>query len=131
MAARARVLAVATLVLVAAALPATPAAAAKASSKPETSSLHQPLTASSAAVGYQYFAAQAGYYEKYGVSVTAFASDATQIKAAMVAGNVQLDNLGMLDVLNLVGAGISMKIISCQQYDVPFQVWAKNDVKNP
>jgi hypothetical protein len=102
----------------------TAGAAAKISTKPETSSLTIPLSAVSASVGYSVFAASTGYYEKYGLSVTAPASDANTVRAGFIAGSTPLVGLGAVDTLTLVSSGVKVKIIGCQQLSVPFQMWA-------
>ena len=59
------------------AVAATTVAVAAPSTKPETSSLTIPLSFTSAAGGYQAYAATEGFYEKYGLSVNAVGSDST------------------------------------------------------
>jgi ABC-type nitrate/sulfonate/bicarbonate transport system substrate-binding protein len=117
-------------VMVAVAMSASTAgAAAKSTTKPETSSLNIPLSGSSAAVGYLQFAAEKGYYDKYGLSVTAPASDNATVKSALVAGASPLAGLATVDVLGLISSGVKLEIIGCQQLSVPFQMWATSDIK--
>jgi ABC-type nitrate/sulfonate/bicarbonate transport system substrate-binding protein len=104
-------------------------AAAKNSTKPETSSLTVPLTAVSASVGYYTFAASEGYYEKYGLSVTAPLSDSNTVRAGFIAGSTPLVGLGAIDTLTLISSGVKIKILGCQRLSVPFQMWAKTEIK--
>src|SRR6188472_2542992 len=76
--------------------PIAGAAAKPTSTKPETSSLTTPLTASSASVGYLQFAAEKGYYDKYGLSVSAPTADNNTVKAALVAGSSPLVGLATI-----------------------------------
>jgi ABC-type nitrate/sulfonate/bicarbonate transport system substrate-binding protein len=104
-------------------------AGAASSTKPETSSLTVPLSFTSAAGGYQAYAATQRFYDKHGLSVNAIGSDSTQVKNALATGTSPLASLNTSDTLSLMAAGVPLKVIACQSLLVPFQVWAKSDVK--
>jgi ABC-type nitrate/sulfonate/bicarbonate transport system substrate-binding protein len=108
---------------------ASSAGAAKNSTKPESSSLTVPLPGASAAVGYFVFAADEDIYGHYGLSVSAPVSDSNTVRSGFIAGSTPFAQLGAIDTLTLLAAGVKVKILGCQQSSVPFQMWAKNEIK--
>jgi ABC-type nitrate/sulfonate/bicarbonate transport system substrate-binding protein len=120
-----------TLIALAVALSASPAVAAShatKSDKAETASLAVPLIASSAAEGYEIFAAQEGFYKPYGLTVTTPDSDAGDVEAAIVSGGTPLDGLSGTDFLNLVSSGYPVETIGCSVSKNPFQMYAQSSV---
>jgi ABC-type nitrate/sulfonate/bicarbonate transport system substrate-binding protein len=119
------------MVSVALALTGAGVAAGASGTRPESVSLTIPLSFTSAAGGYQAYAATQGFYKKYGLTVNAVGSDSTQVKSALTTGTAPLVSLNISDTLSLIVAGLPIKVIACQSLLVPFQVWSTTAVRTP
>lgn len=68
---------------------------------PETKSITVPTPASSAAEGPEVYAAEAGFYQKYGLTVATPVSDSGTVLSEFTAGAVKVDGVGQLQIADL------------------------------
>lgn len=95
---------------------------------PETTSLNVPTAAASAAEGPQVYAAAAGYYKKYGLSVSTPVSDSGTVLSEFTAGSVPLDSVGQQQVAALYAKGFPVEVIACTNTNLPFHMFAQSSI---
>ncbi len=130
---RAAARSVAPALIISAVLSASASAGAATSSvggAPETKSITVPTPASSAAEGSEVYAAEAGFYQKYGLTVATPVSDSGTVLSEFTAGAVEIDGVGQLQIGDLYARGFPVEVIACSTINLAFRMFAASDIKS-
>jgi ABC-type nitrate/sulfonate/bicarbonate transport system substrate-binding protein len=99
-----------------------------ATAAPETTSLTVPTPAASAAEGPEVYAAAAGFYKRYGLTVATPVSDSGTVLSEFTAGAVRIDGVGQLQTAALYSKGFPVQVIGCTVLNLAFHMFAASSI---
>ncbi len=87
-----------------------------------------PTPAASAAEGPEVYAAAAGFYQKYGLTVATPVSDSGTVLSEFTAGAVKIDGVGQLQTASLYSKGFPVEVVACTVVNLAFHMYAASSI---